>query len=140
MMDRVIFDDSGILVSYIGLVANEDGLNVQLYIENNTRRAVSIDINEVSVNDFIMDPSFSCDIAARKRANAAIEFDNDDLEENGIEFFETIEFTINVCDEDTLDDLFNSGVITLNQDDLDPLQIRSNVGYVVDNLISYLQN
>lgn len=81
-MDRVIFDDSGILVSYIGLVANEDGLDVQLYLENNTHRVVTIEANEVSVNDFIIDPNFSSDIAARKRANAVMEFSNDDLEEN----------------------------------------------------------
>lgn len=139
-MDRVIFDDSGILVSYIGLVANEDGLDVQLYLENNTHRVVTIEANEVSVNDFIIDPNFSSDIAARKRANAVMEFSNDDLEENGIEYIDTIEFTINVYDEDTLEDLFNSSIITLSQDDLDPLLIRSNVGYVIDNLISYLQN
>ncbi len=58
IMDRVIFDDSGILVSYIGLEANEDVLNVQLYIENNTRRTVSIDVNEVSVNDYIIESQF----------------------------------------------------------------------------------
>ena len=50
------------------------------------------------MNGYMLDPYFSCDVAAGKVAYTAISFDDDELTTNGISSFETMEFSIGIYD------------------------------------------
>lgn len=61
------------------------GSELPLYIENNTGNNITIQTRDVSVNGFMMDPVFSCDIATGKKAFDSITFMDTQLKESNID-------------------------------------------------------
>ncbi len=115
------FDDSGFLALDEGGirfivrgVSREDsiwGTDVSVYVENNSDRNITIQLSNVSVNDYMIDPIFFCDVAAGKVAYCAISFDADTLTANGISSFETMEFSVGIYDYSTWDTILESDPI-----------------------------
>ena len=120
------YDDSGdVLVDYKGIkiickgLSDEDsfwGPGVILYIENNSNQGVTIQVRDVSVNGFMIDPTISEDVIPGKKAMSAIQFYSSQLEENDIDKIEDIEFYFTIIDLDTWDDVLDSDIITLHFD------------------------
>lgn len=71
-------------------------------------------IANVSVNGFMLDPFWAVSVSAGKSANETIEWFEDDIEENGITSFETVECIFTGYDDDTYDDFFQTDTITIN--------------------------
>lgn len=117
------FDDSGeVLLEQDGVkvvlkeLDSEDsfwGADLYLYIENNTDKDITIQVRDTSVNDFMIDAMFSCDIMAGKKAFDSITFLDSQLEENGIEDFEKLELKFHVFEASSWDGIFDSDAITV---------------------------
>jgi len=100
----VILDEKGIKVT-VQKMSSEDsfwGADVYVFIENNTEGDITVQGRDVSVNGFMIDPMFSSDVAAGKKAYDTITFLESDLEDNGITSVEEITLSLIVFSADTL--------------------------------------
>ncbi len=114
--DLVLVDNDQIKIVVIG--SEEDGLlgyDVNMYIENKMDSATMFAVDEASVNGYMLDPFWAESVPAGQVSFATMTFYSADLEENGIENVENIEFVLRAYnDEDySADDYFNE-VCTLS--------------------------
>lgn len=111
----VAYEGNGVKIVVKGL--NEDmsimGPSVVVYIENTGDKDVTVQARDVSVNGFMFDPIFSCDIGAGKHAVDTITFMSSDFEENGISAIETLELSFHIFDFDNWDTIVDTDVISL---------------------------
>ena len=66
-----------------------------------------------SVNGAMMDPYFSCDVAAGKKANGELSFSSTDFSDAGIQTLKSIELVFYVYETDTYDEVFSSSMVTI---------------------------
>ncbi len=118
------FDDSGELL-YNGdgvkvvakKLSSEDsfwGSELYLYIENNSGRDLTVQARDVSVNGFMVDPVFSCDVSSQKVAYSSITFMESDLVDNGITDISELELTLIFFDFETFDTVKESDIIKVS--------------------------
>ena len=91
-------DEKGVKV-YVKKVESEDsfwGADVYLLVENNTGKDISVYVEDVSVNGFMVDPIYASSIRKDRVAFDSITFLDSDLEDNGIKTIENIEMSFKV--------------------------------------------
>ncbi len=112
---ELVYDEDDIKIVVKGLSENDSiwGPGIVVYIENNTDNVVMIQARDVSINGFMIDPIFSCDISAGKHAIDAITFMSSDLESNEIEQINTCELSFQIMDYDSWDTIASTSLITL---------------------------
>ncbi len=119
-----VYDDSG-LVLYdedgIRIIAKNEvrissttGLDVFVYIENNTDHNITVQTRDESVNGFMTSAIFSCDVLSGKKAVDDISFMQSSLDENGITDIEEIELRFHIFDSDTWDNNKDTDMITIS--------------------------
>ena len=111
-----VFNDKGIEIVIKGLAKEDSWLGKELvvYIHNASDRNVTIQTRDVSINGFMVDPVFSCDIAPGKHAIDKITFMSSDLEKNEIKTIESVELSFHVFDGDTWNNIVDTPVVTVN--------------------------
>lgn len=90
------------------------GYCLDLALENKTEdQTLMFSIENASVNGYMCDPFWSCEVTAGKKANSEVNWYKETLEENGITEVTEIEFTFRVYDSENweADDLFNETVV-----------------------------
>lgn len=112
---QVIMDRDGVKVVARGLDTSDEiwGPQVLFFIENSSGKDVIVQTADSSVNGFMLDPFFSCQVRAGKVAYASASFFTDDLEQNGITDIQTFEFRLHIVDASNWDTLFDSDPVTL---------------------------
>lgn len=85
------------------------GYTLNCYIENKTAMSLMFSWDDVSVNDYMIDPYWANEVSAGKREFTQISFYTEDFEENGIEDVDVIEYCLSVYDSDnwSADDIYN---------------------------------
>jgi len=121
------YDDSGFVAldqnGYKIVVKNVDdtesywGADIYLYIENNSNTNITIQVRDTSINGISIDPMFSCNVEAGKKAFDSISFLEDDLTKNNIEKIENLECSYTILDASTFGTLLNSDSIVVNFDE-----------------------
>ena len=119
-----VYDDTGFLAVdekdikfIIKKLDNEDsfwGADIYVYIENNSKKNVTIQTRDTSVNGFMVDGMFSCDVMAGKKAYSTITFLESDLEDNDIKQIDDLEFYITVFEMKDWDTIFDSDVVKVS--------------------------
>lgn len=89
------------------------GADIYVYVENNTDDSIVIQADNVSINGYMVDPTFSCDVMPGKKAFDTITFFDSDLEDNGIEDITELEATFNILDGDSYLEKFSTSAITI---------------------------
>lgn len=117
------YDDSGtvavdkngikIIVKKVENTGSFLGAEIYVYIENNSDKDVMIQTRDVSLNGFMVDPIFSSDICAGKKAYDTISFLDSALEDNGIEEITDLELYFHVCEADGWKNIFDSDVVNI---------------------------
>lgn len=117
------YDDSGIvayedsqykiIVKKLNSSDSFWGFDVYLYIENNSDKDVTIQVNDVSINGFMVDPAFSCEVRAGKKAFDTITFFESDLEDNNITDISEIELKFHIFNTKTWNTIKDTDVITI---------------------------
>ena len=111
----VIYNENGVTVTYLGLEKGaeyEADYKVKLQIKNGSDRDLTVQVRDVSVNDVMVDPVFSCDVVAGKTANDSIKMYN--LADYGVPgAVEKIELKFHFFNSNDWMDSFDSGVITV---------------------------
>jgi len=94
------YEGNGVKIVVKGLAEDESiwGPSIVVYIENTGDKDVTVQTRDVSVNGFMLDAMFSCDVVAGKRAVDTITFMESDLEENEITAIEDVELSFHVFD------------------------------------------
>lgn len=109
----VLYDENGIKLTYTGY--KEDifpTLNYQL--ENNSDKSYMVRSEDVSINDCMISTSILETIAPGKKSAVKMTMFESDLEDNGIEKIEKVEFKLHCTNSDDYLDSFDSDVITIN--------------------------
>lgn len=89
------------------------GSDIYVYIENNGEEDITVQARDVSINGFMIDPAFSTDITAGKKAFDTISFFQTDLEENGITDITELEIKFHIFDQDDWGDICDTDAITV---------------------------
>ena len=85
------------------------GADLYVYIENNSSQDITAQVRDVSINGFMIDPTFSADVSAGKKAYDTISFFESDLKDNDITDIKEIELKFNVFNADSWKDIFKTG-------------------------------
>lgn len=113
--EKELYNQNGIVITATSLEMNGSfGPEIKVLVENNSEKNVTVQARSSSINGYMMDFSFSCDVAAGKKANGALSLMSSDLEACGIETIADIEFSFYIFDTDTWDTIANSDVITIS--------------------------
>jgi len=101
----VAYDADGVKVVVKKLNSSESfwGADVYLYIENNTEKDITIQARDVDINGFMVEPAFSSDVGAGKKAFDTMTFMEEDLTNNGITDITDLEFKLHIFDTETWD-------------------------------------
>ena len=83
--EQTLIDQDGIVIKAAGLDSSWLGPELKVYIENNADKAFTAQTRNSSVNGFMLEPVFSCDVMPGKKAMGPITFAAEDLEACGID-------------------------------------------------------
>ncbi len=112
-----IYDKNGVKIVVIGL--DEEGWlgpEMYMYIENNTKKNISIYAEDLSVNGFMIDGYFSSSLPAGKKIIDELTFYSSDLKENEIKEIKEVELSFRVSDADNWNTLFKTDKLTVEFD------------------------
>ena len=116
--NQVILDQDNIKITCKGFVpGSEDGWDdpeVKFLIENSSDKNIIVQVRDVSVNGFMIDPFCSEEVAAGKKMNGNMSWLQMYFDKNDIVEVETIEFYFHIFDSDSWDTIIDSDIITLN--------------------------
>lgn len=114
-LENIIYTSENIKVTYLGSDDNKIfGPELKLQIENLSEQNISLSIKNSSVNGNMIDTVFYADITPNKTANKSVTFLKSDLEDNNITKIDTFEFSFNVYNSDTLENIEDTDIITIN--------------------------
>lgn len=115
-VEQVLFDEDGLKVTYTGIEdIRSGGVKFNFSIENNTNQECRVTSENCSVNGLMMGnmgSSFVETVLAGKKANTDIRVPGYVLEDNGIETIETLEFTLEILDQN-YQTLYNEETVTI---------------------------
>lgn len=112
----VAYDANGIKVIIKGLADNDSifGPGILVYIENNTDKVFTVQSRDVSINGFMVDTVFSCDVMSGKKAVDTVTFLSSELEENQITAIEDVELSFHIFDTESWDDIVDTDVVSIS--------------------------
>lgn len=90
------------------------GKSILLYLENNSQKNVTISIDNMSINGYMVTPFFVSSVYSGKKAINDISLLSSDLEANGITSVDDVELTFRVYDTDTYDDIISAETISFS--------------------------
>lgn len=90
------------------------GADIYLYIENNSDKNATIQVRDVSINGFMVEPAFSSEVLAGKKAFDSITFLESDLKDNNIESINDLELYFHIFKTDGWDTIFDSDLIKVS--------------------------
>lgn len=110
------YDADGIKVVVKEMNSSESfwGSDIYLYIENNTDKDITVQARDVSVDGFMIDPMFSSDVVAGKKAFDTMTFMESDLKENDIKEINSLEFKLHIFDMDTWETIKDTDIIKVS--------------------------
>ncbi len=121
---KYTFDDSGdvaynangikIIIKGLAKDASIFGPSIVVYIENNTDKAFTVQSRDISINGFMIEGMFSCEVMPGKKAVDTITFIESDLEENEIISIENVELYFHVFDTESWDDIVDTEVVKIS--------------------------
>lgn len=110
---KEVYTDKNISVSFDGIKGDEDGYNINLYVENFTGRALEIYASEVSINGYMVDPTCYMEISPRKKIVDEISVEYSDAERVPIKEIRNIEVKFHVFDESDDDFSYDTRYIAM---------------------------
>ena len=112
---KLAYEDDEIRIIVKTLESEESfwGSELYLFIENKSDRKITVQTRDCSVNGFMIDPLFSCEVSAGKMAYDSLAFMETDLEDNDITEIETIEVSFYLFDSESWDEITQTEAIAI---------------------------
>lgn len=110
-----LYNKGGIRI--IGKAVDENsfwGTAILLYCENTSGKNVSISVDDMSINGFMMSPFFTTTVYSGKKSIDDITIFSSDLEANGIKSIDQVELKFVIYDADTYSTIDESDAITFS--------------------------
>ena len=107
----VVFDEAGFKIIFKGIAESMMGPEAVLYIENNSAENITVQARNTSVNGYMVEPIFSCDVVQGKKAVDSLSFFEEDLAKNGIEKIEEIELYFHIFSPESWNTILDTGTI-----------------------------
>ena len=110
-----LYNENGIRI--VGKTVDENsfwGTAILLYCENTSGQNVGINVENMSINGFMMTPYYSADVYDGKKSIDEITILSSELEDNGIESIEEVELKFHIYDLDTYETIADSDAITFS--------------------------
>ncbi len=110
-----LYNEDGIRI--VGKTVDEKsfwGTAILLYVENTSGRNVGINVDDLSINGFMMTPYFSTTVYDGKKCIDDITILSSDLENNGITSIDEVELKFHIYDNDSYETIADSDPITFS--------------------------
>lgn len=106
----LILDQNDIKISVLGKSDKDKelGVDIYVYIENNSLKDITVQSDDVSINGYVTEPTFSIDVKAGKKIYSSITFLDTDLKKNNINEIKEIKLKFNVFESNTWKSLLTS--------------------------------
>lgn len=111
MEEQTLLDYDGVTVTAVSWDSDEMALKIQA--QNTSDQDYIIQFSETSINNYMMEPIFSLNIAAGSQAEKNAEFNPSDLSDCGIEQAAQIQMKVNLLDAISFDVLYTSEYVTV---------------------------
>jgi len=118
------YDDSGFVALdkdgfklVVKKLENEEsfwGADIYVYIENNSEKNAVIQVRDVSVNGFMIDPIFSCEVLSKMKAYDTITFLESDLEDNNIDAIDELEMSFHIFSFEDMESILDSEIVKIS--------------------------
>ncbi len=113
-VNQVLVDESGIKITYTGMEMTEEGnAELKMTVENNSEQPILVNVQDFSANGIMMNAMFATQVTPGKKSNDALTIYASTLEENGVTAVESVEFSLVVFNDDTLDIITETDLLTL---------------------------
>ena len=114
IVETELYNANGVIVTATEIMDSLFGPEVSIIVSNESDRNVIVSTRDLSVNGYMLSISgLYSQVAAGKKAIETMTLMSSELSEAGIVTITDIEFTINVSNSDTFEDIDNSGLIKL---------------------------
>lgn len=111
---NVLVDESGIKITYTGIEMTEEGnAELKMTVENNSEQPILVNVQDFSANGMMMNAMFATQVTPGKKSNGELTIYASTLEENGVTAVESVEFSLVVFNDDTLDIITETDLLTL---------------------------
>jgi len=112
---NVVYEGNGVKIVIKGLAEDESlfGPSVVAYIENMGDKDITVQARDVSINGFMVDAMFSCDVVSGKRSIDTITFLDADLEKNSITSVDDVELSFHVFDSDSWETVVDTETVKI---------------------------
>ena len=112
---QLLLNKRGLVITATGLTeGGGEGPTLNVTIENRSETGVTVQVSDPSVNSWMMDATFSVDVAAGQKAEGSILFLSSKMERSGIETIADMEFSFHILNQDRVTFL-----------DSDPVTVRT---------------
>ncbi|MDO4332943.1 MAG: hypothetical protein Q4C58_09685 [Eubacteriales bacterium] len=113
--EQVVFDQDGLKITLTGMESDGSlfGSEINFLIENSSEQKMTVQVRDVSVNDYMVDTSMSADTVPGKKNNASMTIMKSSLEECGIEKIAKIDFSFHIFDTESWDTIADTDTISL---------------------------
>ena len=108
-------NQDGLEVTVRGVKAGDStwGPEIQLLLQNQTGRDIIVQLDDFSINGYMVSPLFSVNIKDGKVAYYSISLSQEELDTNGIDTIESMECSFVVIDPETWGTIFQSDPVTV---------------------------
>lgn len=115
--EKLVYDQNNVKIYYLGITAGSSSLggsNINLRIENNSSKGIMVQVRDFSVNGFMTDSVFSCEVAAGKKATSGIKLYQSALDQNSITNITGVELKFKVINSSDWTDSTESKSIRID--------------------------
>ena len=111
----VAVDENGvkIVIKQLDSKNSITGIDVYVYVENNTDDPIAVQTMDESVNGYMITPYFYCNVLPGKKAFSAISFFEEYLKDNNITEIKELELKFEINNPDSWDTIFESEAISV---------------------------
>ena len=124
--ETVIFEYNGIKVTAKEITEDWLGPELKVLIENDTDENISVSLDEIAVNDYMVSAWLYEDVAAGKKSNATFEIWSSTLSNAGISNIGKIDFYFRVINSDNYNTIYESKEIELKTSLYDEIDSEAN--------------
>ena len=109
-------DQNGVKIYVLKLVDEDSvlGTSIYLYVQNDSSKDITVDVEDFSINGFMIDAIFATDILQGKKVYSDILILDEDLEKNDIKEIKDVELKFDVYDTESFDEIFKTDIVKVN--------------------------
>lgn len=111
--EQVLFETDGIKVTAKEIVDGFLGPELKILVENDSNKDITLELDDIAVNDYMMSAFLYEDVAAGKKSNTSFSIFSSTLKDAGITNIGKLDLYFYIIDQNTYDRLYESDGIEI---------------------------